>query len=96
MVMEGVASSPRRLEVLRAWLSDKRETFGDISGWCDRPRICDIAARWLCGYTKGAMTFPQAGSLEARDRMGAAVRAQLEQDPAHFTILALEPTRRPR
>jgi len=86
-IMESVYRSARRLEHFHAWLADKRETARDFSGWCERPRICDITASWLCGYTEGAMKFPNGGSVEQRDRAVAAVITQIKKDPSRFEIL---------
>lgn len=85
--IEGVDRAPRAVAVLDRLLHDRRETFGDISGWCERPRICDITASWLVGYTAGAMTFPNAGTEAERDVAVAAVLKTLHESPQSFSVL---------
>ena len=86
-IMEDVGLSPRKLEYVTRWLADQRPTFRRVSGWCERPRVCDIAASWLMGYTNGAMRFPSNGTVFARDFAVAKVVAQLDENPAYFSVL---------
>ena len=86
-IIMNVYRSPRALDHLRTWLADRRETAKDFSGWCERPRVCDITAGWLMGYTKGAMKFPNGGTIEERDKAVAAVKKQLRDDPMRFEVL---------
>ena len=89
-IIEEVYRSDRAIALLQIMLADRRETARDFSGWCERPRICDVTASWLCGYTDRTMTFPKAGSTQERDRAVAAVIAQLEKDPTLFEVLTRE------
>jgi len=86
-IMEEVSLSPRRLEHLHRWLADLRETRRFVSGWCDRPRICDVCASWLMGYTSGKMEFPRGGTVGERNAAVAKVIAQLNENAAYFTVL---------
>ena len=87
-LIEPVHLSPRRTALLHRLLADERAVFSDISGWCDQPRICDITASWLCGYTNGARRFPKTGTQQARDRAVQVIRSALDDNPAQFSILA--------
>ncbi len=54
----------------------------------NKPRICDITAAWLMGYTQGKLKFPKEGSLEEKDMAVAYVRDILKKNPTFFTILS--------
>jgi hypothetical protein len=87
-ILEEVHRSPRAIALLDRLLDDRRETWGDISGWCERPRICDITAAWLTGYAVDAMPFPHNGTASERDAAVASVRKTLREDPQRFSVLA--------
>ena len=89
-IIEEVYRSDRAIALLQTMLADRRETARDFSGWCERPRICDVTASWLCGYTDHIMKFPKVGSTQERDRAVATVIVELEKDPAHFEVLTRE------
>lgn len=87
-IIQCVFHSPRAVPLFEGFLQDKRETRNDFSGWCERPRICDVTASLLAGYTKGAMKFPQHGSVKERDAAVAEVLAVLRTDPTRFSPLS--------
>ena len=86
-MMESIHMAKNRVPLLLELLACDHRTLRDISGWVDNPRICDISAAWLTGYTEGRMKFPENGSLEVRDEAVAAVRSALEKNPATFHVL---------
>jgi hypothetical protein len=86
-IIESVYRSPRAPVLLERLLRDRRETSRDISGWCERPRICDITASWLAGYTDGAMKFPRGGTAKERETAVTTVRNALREDPRRFSVL---------
>lgn len=86
-IIECVQEAPRASLLLERLLGDRRETNQDFSGWCERPRVCDIAAQWLSGYTDGAMTFPREGTVAQRDAAVATVLKTLRETPRRFSVL---------
>ena len=86
--IELVYLSPNRVELLSKLLDDRHPTRRDISGWVERPRVCDITAAWLAGYTKGKLRFPQASTEQQRDAAVRRVREQLAQRPEFFFVLS--------
>ncbi len=87
-MIENVYLSPERVELLKQLLACTHQTRRDISGWVDEPRVCDIAAAWLMGYTEGKMRFPRSGTEAQRDEAVAIVLKQLEQKPDFFHVLS--------
>lgn len=87
-MLPGIRHSPRKVDLLLRLLANKQETMRDISGWVDSPRICDIAASWLAGYTDGKMVFPESGSLIARDSMVAQIFQLVRANPTTFRVLS--------
>ena len=85
-IVEEIQLSPRAVPLLESLLADRRETGQSTSGWCERPRIADIVAAWLAGYTKD-VRFPKNGTVEERDAAVARVLAVLKEDPKHFSVL---------
>ena len=65
-----------------SFLANRKPTQRNYSGWCKEPRIADIAAAWMLGYTE--RRFPQAGDEKERDAAIAMVLAMLEKDPKVF------------
>lgn len=86
-IIEEVPRAPRAIALLERLLQDRRETWADISGWCERPRVCDITAGLLSGYTDGAMTFPDDGTVAQRDAAVATVLKTLRESPHRFSVL---------
>jgi hypothetical protein len=86
--IEDVPLSPRAVALLEGFLADGRETGRDIAGWCPRPRICDLTADWLSGYTDGKLVFPKSGSVAERDAAVANVLKALREKPTLFSVLA--------
>lgn len=87
-MIETIHLSPNRLQLLQELLTSTKSTHRDISGWIDEPRICDITAAWLMGYTKGKMKFPRKGSRGERDQAVASVKKTLKQNPSFFHVLS--------
>ena len=86
-MLPGIRHSPRKVDLLLRLLANKQETMRDISGWVDSPRICDVTAGWLAGYTDGKMVFPESGTLLERDDAVKAVVQSLKADPNAFRVL---------
>ncbi|MFO1436779.1 MAG: hypothetical protein U1F81_00570 [Verrucomicrobiaceae bacterium] len=86
-MLPGIRHSPRKVDLLLGLLSNKQETMREISGWVDSPRICDVTAGWLTGYTEGKMVFPESGTLLERDDAVKAVVQSLKADPNAFRVL---------
>jgi hypothetical protein len=84
-LVEGIYRSPRAIPMFEALLADRRETYRSFSGWCDRPRVCDIAAAWLAGHAK-ELRFPVGGTVEERSEAVARVRRALREDPTSFSV----------
>jgi len=87
-MLPGIRHSPRKVDLLLRLLANKQETMRDISGWVDSPRVCDVTAGWLAGYTDGKMVFPESGSLMARDSMVSQVIQFLRANPTTFRVLS--------
>lgn len=87
-MLPGIRHSPRKVALLLRLLANKHETMRDISGWVDSPRICDITAGWLAGYTDGKMVFSESGSLIARDSVVAQIIQLLRANPTTFRVLS--------
>ncbi|MHC4470020.1 MAG: hypothetical protein ACYS99_03560 [Planctomycetota bacterium] len=85
-IIEEIHRSPRAVAMLEDLLADRRKTRASFSGWCDRPRICDIAAAWLAGYVQ-ELGFPVAGTEEERDATVGRVLRALRDDPTRFSVL---------
>lgn len=86
-MVEQVQKSPNRVAVLLELLDSKQETYRDIAGWVDHPRVCDIVASWLAGYTHNRIKFPRDGSEQQRDTVVEQVRRQLRESPEFFDVL---------
>jgi hypothetical protein len=86
-MLSGIRHSPRKVDLLLRLLANKQETMRDISGWVDSPRICDITAGWLAGYTDGKRVFPESGSLLERHDAVKKVIEMLKADPTAFRVL---------
>ena len=83
-MIELIPFSDRYVEVIKQVFDITHETRRDISGWNTRPRVCDMLAYWLAGYTKGKITFPSMGSEQERNASLAVIRALFETDPNTF------------
>ena len=57
----------------------------------EQPRICDITAALMMGYSEGKMKFPEAGSLDERNQAVDTVKVALKQTPEMFPILTRPP-----
>lgn len=86
-MVEQLQKSPNRVAVLLELLNSRQETNRDIAGWVDRPRVCDIVASWLAGYTHYRIKFPRDGSEQQRDMVVEQVRRQLRERPEFFDVL---------
>ena len=73
--------------VLRTLLAEQRSVWRSAQGWCEKPRVCDITADWLCGYTDGRLRFPKMGSVLERDEAVERVRLVLVRDRNTFSNL---------
>lgn len=87
-MIEDIYLSPRRLDLLEKLLKCKKLTYRGISGWVDKPRVCDITAAWLCGYTDGKLVFPKKGPPAKRDNVVKQVLARLRDEPPFFEVLS--------
>ncbi|MCF7956319.1 MAG: hypothetical protein K9M75_10990 [Phycisphaerae bacterium] len=87
-MLEGIEMSPNRIQLLQDLLACSKPTRRDIAGWVDEPRICDITARWLAGYTNERVKFPINGSLQGRGQAVGAVQKTLKDDPESFNVLS--------
>lgn len=87
-MIEGIHLSSNRIQLLQELLSCAQPTGRDMSGWIDGPRICDVTAAWLMGYTNGRMEFPGEGSRRERDEAVASVKKVLKQNPSFFHVLS--------
>lgn len=87
-MIEGIYLTPNRLQLVDELLACAKPTYRDISGWVDRPRICDITAAWLMGYTNGSMKFPEGASEDQRDQAVASVKRVLKQNPSVFNVFS--------
>jgi len=90
-LVQGVEYSPRRLSVLAALLDDDKSVEPMDSNSPVRPRICDITAAWLAGYTNGKITVPMAGIEPARNAAVESVKSLLKTDPLSFEVLNRPP-----
>ena len=86
-MLPGVRYSPRKVDLLLRLLANNQETMRDFSGWVDSPRICDITAGWLAGYTDGKLVFPKSGDLSARDEAVTSIIRRIKVVPSLFGIL---------
>ena len=90
-MIAGVPLAPNRLDILARLLGDVTETIGDVAGWCERPRVCDLTAAWLAGYTDGRLEFPRNAPPNDRDAAVGAVKATLKDAPAFFSVFGPDP-----
>jgi hypothetical protein len=86
-MIEDIPRSMNRTSLLLSLLDEQQPTRRDIAGWVAMPRICDITASWLIGYSDGKLTFPQEGTLKERNQMVEQVRTLLKTRPNTFTVL---------
>jgi hypothetical protein len=87
-MVENVYLSPNRIELLQQLLKCVSPIHGSFSGWTG-PRVCDVAAAWLMGYTDGKMKFPENGTKIERDNAVASVVKILKDNPTFFRVLSV-------
>jgi len=87
-MIEQVFHSPKRILFLKVLLDNRKSLKRDTAGSVAEPRVCDITASWLCGYTNYKMTFPRNGSVQERDTAIAKVAERLKEDPTYFSVLS--------
>jgi hypothetical protein len=90
-LIEGVEYSPRRLNVLETLLNDDKSVEPMNSDSTVRPRICDITAAWLAGYSNGRIKFPMDGTEHARDTAVESIKSLLKTDPLSLEVLNRPP-----
>ncbi|MFH1226406.1 MAG: hypothetical protein V1701_00705 [Planctomycetota bacterium] len=81
-MIESVYLSPNRIELLQDLLTCVNSTQ------VDEPRVCDITAAWLIGYTDGKMEFPKNGTEIEKDSTIASVVKILKNNPTFFRVLS--------
>ena len=89
-MLPGIRFAPDRIALLRRLLENRRETMRDISGWVDKPRICDLTAAWLARNSIQKMKFPSAASEAERNSAVSEVLDALNSNPKSFPILFKE------